>query len=315
MVSIKNKNTVFSIKAIYEVPLAVASFISYKLVRMLLTVIIRIFMLFRGNETTIWKVLSEKVVNNPLLLAVYMTRAPRWNTHAVVATLGPFDVKEKLSIRIADAKKSADSWSIVAYEVPRKTVSRITSTDSACDTDLHEMSLKSGEYMIGLRYYNVRENACLPAVLIDGEINVEPAAIRINENEFYETLKTKSNFIFTLIHYYMFVFLKYRRCLPKALVEKEYLPVGDPFNGFVYGHIEKGQSIKLTLSKRLLDRYDVYYTLYSTASLPREWLVIESEKNQLGAVKHDGSYLVRCRPKSKIDTVFDHSEIEVLTLS
>ena len=73
-----------------------------------------------------WRVLSQKMIDAPLILPVLMTKGPRWNTHAVIGTLGPFKVAEAIAINVATANKSSGSWIAVVYSFPSyKTITSI----------------------------------------------------------------------------------------------------------------------------------------------------------------------------------------------
>ena len=51
-------------------------------------------------------------------MGVLMTKAPRWNTHAIIGTLGPFMVENDLSLEVASANNSAKSWFAIFYSFP-----------------------------------------------------------------------------------------------------------------------------------------------------------------------------------------------------
>ena len=62
-----------------------------------------------------WRTISEEFKKPGFLLAVSVL-GPRWNCHALLATLSPIPVRQTLSIDLAGLSDHSDSWSIVLYD-------------------------------------------------------------------------------------------------------------------------------------------------------------------------------------------------------
>jgi len=93
---------------------------------------------------------------------------------------------------------------------------------------------------------------------------------------------------------------------------KEYLPVGDTSNEFLYGVIYKACSLNLQINSLLLNNYDVYLTIYNRSSFPVIWYQIKEEKHTTPVVEKDGFYLVRLRPK--LDFPSDIFQPDLITI-
>ena len=114
----------------WEILLALLSFVFYKVMKFIIGNIYTLYLIINKKPASQWRVLSQKTINAPLVLPVLMTKAPRWNTHAVIGTLGPFAVKESIAFNIETANNSARSWIAVVYNFPGYRT--ITSLESEC---------------------------------------------------------------------------------------------------------------------------------------------------------------------------------------
>ncbi|VAW80209.1 hypothetical protein MNBD_GAMMA12-2520 [hydrothermal vent metagenome] len=305
----KTVNKRFHVSFILELPLAILSYLFYAIMRLLISITIRFFLLLKRKQAQAWTPLSKRVINNAIMLSAYMTRAPRWNTHAIVASAGPFKVKHTISVCVAEANLATDSWSIVIFKVPRQSIVRLGSSSIDQKIQWQETKVEPGEYMLGLRYYQVHSDIRLPAIKIDDSINIDPTPVAENNNHFYQQLKTKRSLLYYMMHYYVYVLLKYRTVFPKSWVRSEYLPAGDPANGFMFGAIQKNQTINLALTEALLKDYDIYYTLYSKSSFPRQWGSVNTHQFQISDIKENGTYLIRCKPKNAMTQKFNYHDI------
>ncbi len=124
-----------------------------------------------------------------------------------------------------------------------------------------------------------------------------PAAPDTNQR-FYEQLTAYPRKGFYLgLHYYTYILLKYRRHLPEAWVQREYLPVGAPDTQFFYGGLNQNQTMAIALTPEVLDQFDFYLTLYDWASFPMAWQRIQTP-SATQTVPQNGSYAFRVRPKA-----------------
>jgi hypothetical protein len=251
------------------------------------------------KKTSQWRVLSAENLKSPLSLPVLMTKGPRWNTHAIIGTLGPFSVKESIAIDLESANHSARSWIAVIYSFPDyQTIASLESNKLESQEKWVSLKLKPGKYSIGLRYYHWLDQVNLPAVQVDGTEFVNRLPIPSDINDFYYDLIKRKNGFYLALHYYIFTILRLRKWLPESFVRNEYLPVGAPDTEFLYGYLMRGQSLQIEIHSAIATNYDFYLTLYDRSSLPLFWSRIEDEKYTTQPIENNGFYLIRIRPKS-----------------
>ena len=288
---------------LWEIPLALLSFIFYKVMKLIIGNLFTIYLAIAKNKASQWRILSQETIDSPLSLPVLMTKGPRWNTHAVIGTLGPFSVKEEISLDVETANKSARSWIAVVYSFPSyKTVTSIESNKINNDNKWYSLKLKPGKYSLGVRYYNRLEKLNYPVVKVDKNLFVESYSVANNINDYYYNLIERKNWFYSSLHYYIFIILKLRNWLPKSFVNKEYLPVGAPDTYFVYNYLTGKQDLKIDIESLIINNFDIYFTLYDRSSLPLNWCVIDSEQYSLPELNNNGFYLLRIRPKPEISS-------------
>ncbi|EGJ28341.1 MULTISPECIES: DUF6208 family protein [Moorena] len=297
----------------WEIPLALLSLIFYKAVKGLIPILFqkktktkkKIADLTK-KEVYKWRFVSEELLKQPLVLSYILTTGPRWNVHAIIATTEPVPVKESLKIDISSCVASAQSWSIGIYSFPEgKPVKYIASHEPKFHKQWQEIKLEPGKYNLALRYYNWYDQVSLPAVIMDNNQIINTESVNSSQiNNYFNYLPKligQDNIFYRFLNYYIFTILVCQKWLPKEWVRKEFLPVGDPNNEFVYGVIYKGYYLALTLNPLLLTNYDVYLTTYNRSSLPINFCQINTDKYTTSVIETDGFYLVRLRPKSDLD--------------
>ena len=114
---------VSAVDLLWDVPLAGASFAFNKVTRLLLRSIAGIQVFRSSARAPQWRVLSAELLNRPLALPLIMTSAPRWNTHAIVATVGSLRVHRSLAVHTSVADSSAACWSMVVSSPAQRAVS------------------------------------------------------------------------------------------------------------------------------------------------------------------------------------------------
>ncbi|NEP12053.1 MAG: hypothetical protein F6K14_17960 [Symploca sp. SIO2C1] len=299
----KNRENFLSLQLCWQIPLAFLSWIFFKVVRLSIRTLVSIYNSSNKKKVYKWLIFSEELLKKPLILPSLLTTGPRWNPHAIAAGAGPFFVKESLAIEISACIASAQSWSIGIYKFPEaKAVKYLASNNNAnYQEKWHELKLETGNYTLGLRYYNWYDEVNLPATNVDGNqiINTE-SVDGGNVNNYFHNLIARDNLFYRSLNYYIFPLLVCQQWLPQEWVRKEYLPVGDPNNEFIYGFIYKSYSLHLKLNPLLLANYDVYLTIYNCSSLPITFCQINTEKYTTPAIETDSFYLMRLRPKSDL---------------
>ncbi|WP_013321939.1 DUF6208 family protein [Gloeothece verrucosa] len=284
---------------IFEIPLALLSFLFYKAMKFLIGNLYTIYLTFNKSKASQWRVLSEEVViKTALSLPVLMTKGPRWNTHAIIGTLGPFNVNQSIAIDLNSANQTTRSWIAVIYSFPGyETIASLESNRINPQEQWASLALKPGKYSIGLRYYNWGEKVIVPTVKVDDQIFVESQSIPSDINKFYLDLIQKKNWFYLSLHYYIFTLLRLRKRLPESLIKQEYLPVGATDTEFVYNYLTRGQALQISLDSDLVKNYDIYLTIYDRSSLPLTWSQITEENYLTKPIENNGYYLIRMRPK------------------
>jgi hypothetical protein len=295
----RNSKTLLDIELLCAIPPAFLSLIFFKTVRLLLRTLININANFNKKQSFRWLLFSGEMLKNPLILPYLLVTGPRWNPHAIAAGAGPFDVKESLAIEVKSCLDSAQSWTIGIYSFPQaKAIQHIASHGSNFQEQWHQLKLDPGQYTLGIRYYHWSEKIQLPAINVDGHQIINNQSINSGSvNDYFQNLTERDNIFYRCLNDYIFTLLICQKWLPKKWVVKEYLPVGDTNNEFLYGVIYKACSLNLQINSSLLNKYDVYLTIYNRSSLPVIWYEIKSEKHTTPVVEKDGFYLVRLRPK------------------
>jgi hypothetical protein len=286
-------------KLLWQIPLAVLSLGFYKVSKVSISQIYALYLAITSRKAVNWRVLSAETLQNPLGLPVIMTKGPRWNTHAIVATLAPIAIRSQLAVDVRSAQKSAASWTVVVYSYPDyRTIANLGSLSSADAEDWAVVTLPPGKYALVLRYYEWGEAVQLPAIQVDDRelVGVQPLNPQINE--FLKDLKQIKNGFYLALHYYVFVLLKLRHRLPEAWIRREFLPVGDRDNQFGYGYCQTGDQLQFEFSASLLADYVVYLTLYNRSSFPIFWSAIATQQYQTEPLTQDGFYLLRFRARS-----------------
>jgi hypothetical protein len=294
----------FVISYLWEIPLALFSFVFYKIAKFIIGNLYTIYLAINRKIGSRWRILSQELIDSPLSLPVLMTKAPRWNTHAIIGTLGPFFVEEYLELDLVAANNSADSWIAIFYSFPEyQTITMIESEKINTDDILYKLPLKSGKYTIGLRYYNTKEEIILPAIKVDNIGCIEATKISLTINNFYKDLARYSNWFYLALHYYIFTVLKLRQYLPESFVKYEYLPVGATDTFFAYDYLAKDKKLHLQILPEFFSEYELYLSFYNRASFPIAWFKLDKLdvfKDSFIYDKHQEnlSYLVRIRHKT-----------------
>jgi len=297
---------------VWEIPLAVLSFLFYKIVRLLVHQVVQAQAIVNKKQAGRWRVLDARSLRAPLNLLALMTSAPRWNTHAIIAVAGPFKVQRSCKLCAASAARSATSWTVVAHASPgHRMVASVGSLGAPHQEPWQAMPLEPGRYRLALRYYHWSEHVELPAVEVDGVEVIPATALEAHTNDFYHDLIRRNNFFYLCLHYYVGVLLRYQQWLPQSFVKREYLPAGNPQTEFYYGFLRANESLVFALHPQLLQTHDVYLTLYNRASFPLLWYPLREGEHTTPPSPSDGSYLVRIHQKVTSQEPFDHDWVQI----
>lgn len=295
----RNSENLLDIELLWEIPRAFLSLIFFKTVRLLIRTLANINANINKKTVFRWLVYSEEMLKKPLILPSILVTGPRWNPHAIAAGAGPFDVRESLDIEVKSCLDSAQSWTIGIYSFPQaKPIKDLASHGSNLQEQWHQLKLNPGKYTLGIRYYHWSDQVDLPAINVDGHQVINTQSINSDDvNDYLKNLTNRDNIFYRCLNDYIFTLLICQKWIPKEWIVKEYLPVGDTSNEFLYGVIYKACSLNLQINSLLLNNYDVYLTIYNRSSFPVIWYQIKEEKHTTPVVEKDGFYLVRLRPK------------------
>ena len=298
------------LSSLYWVPLALASFVIYRQVRGALRRLVRWYMSRSSEEATRWRVLDAAGLARPLRLPVVMTTGPRWNTHAIIASVGPLPVRAHISVDRAVADASAQSWTLVVNRFPDlHTVTRLSSRDDRPSTEVHEVLVDDGQYNVILRYYDWTDQVELPPLCVDGEPLVIGLPVSSDTNEFYGSLGDRLRPAYAVLHYYVTVLLRLRPWLPEGLVFRELAPVGNPDTTFCFDAVWKGERLELRADPRLLDTHIVRYTIYGIDSFPTQSGRVTRRVHLTAPSSRNGFVLVRLHRRRD-----GHEEVPIANL-
>ncbi len=283
--------------ATLEITLAPFSLLLYRLIRFPVQRLVQRDSRRHSAQATRWQPLDGPAVHKPLNMLALMTSAPRWNTHALIALAGPLQVRHTVTIEVATASASADSWTVVVHAEPAHRIVASLGSPDASGYPSRSISLPPGSYRLALRYYHWSEPVTLPAVAVDGEPAVPAAPLRADTNDFYQDLGKGRHTFYLCLHSYVCTLLRYRRWFPASFVAREYLPAGNPRTTFSYGYLAAGTSLDIDL-RGLLPTHDAYFTAYNRASLPVVSYPLTENKHITAPSAVTGSYLIRLHAKA-----------------
>jgi len=283
-----------------EVALAILSILFHRVVRATLRLLVDLHFRFGKAQSAEWRISSAEYFRRPLVLPVVMVEGPRWNTHAITASVGPIFAEQQLELDLEAPRRSADSWSIVLYRYPGyRALASVGSGSAPSDQAVSQIPVERGRFTLVVRYYGWNERCELPAIAADGLRVVEPVEVPANVNDFLRQI-ARNRLFYLALHYYVWVMLKFRDRLSASWVEREFLPVGNPETRFAYGIVRPGQSVRVQTDSRLLSTSSVYLTVYSRSSFPTFWCAITEPDYLSPASTIEGMYLVRIHPRGGV---------------
>ena len=287
---------------LWEFPLAFGSFLFHRAIKTFMRLALMLHDARNKKDAEAWIVLSkDDMLARPAVLPLIMTTAPRWNTHAILATLSPVRVTEFIEIDAASANRSAGYWTIVVCTYAgRETITSVGSLSSTGPDGKARIDLKPGLYWLGLRYYEWRPEVELPAVNADGMRVAPSQPIPAGANDFYQDLSKRSNGFYLALHYYVYVLLRHRSLFPEKFVKREFLPMGNPETQFFWGALRKGEQLRGSIALQALGNWNLLLTVYNRASFP-----IQSERliaDEFGVTASVAcTYLLRVNRKTRAD--------------
>lgn len=324
------KASPLALDLLWEIPLAILSLCWFKLVKWVITGLYGVYLSRNQQRAVQWQILSDRVLNIPIVLPVLMTKGPRWNTHAVIGTVGPFRVEGQMSFDLDALQTAAASWTVVVYRYPSfATVTQINpfdldsqqieiaphaAPDQAPDqgsTSWYHLACDAGRYCLGIRYYECSEHIEFPRVQCDGETVVAAQPTPADTNYFYADLIQRDQLFYRSLHYYIHPLLRLRQWLPDAFVQREYLPVGNPDTTFLFDALQQGGDLSIQVDSAILQEFYLYLSVYNRSSLPVYYGPITDDTPLNYAIEQDGFYLIRIRPRHSLERALDTNLIHI----
>ncbi|MBI1357402.1 MAG: hypothetical protein GC160_23935 [Acidobacteria bacterium] len=278
--------------AVWEIPFALASFVFYKVMRVIMRCLVMLNSHMKGRKGYAWGVVSAEPLQLKIALPALMTTAPRWNTHAIIGGAGPFHVERTISFDVAALQASAGSWTVVLYSFPwQRFAGMLGSIDGPFEDRWRTLELPPGTYNAVARLYRRAETIALPEIRIDGEPAIAGRPVDPRTNDFYFDLPRRRGLFYLCLHFYIYTFL--RVGAPRWLIEPELLPMGNPETVFKYGAVKRGEALAFHIPPAVLAQHDVYFTLYTRDSFPALWHPIAEPESRTEPVAESGFYLLR----------------------
>jgi Family of unknown function (DUF6208) len=280
-----------SMSSLCTIPLASASFAFFHTTKCLLHLLRRAR--DRRQDVLDWHTLSD-VLARPLTLPYLMVTGPRWNPHALISRVGPFQLESGLRIKVETMHQSAQTWTLVINRAAHlRPIAVIDARKVGEDAAWYEQRLPPGRYVIVLRYYEWSAVPELPEIAIDDQREIPQRAVSAGENDYLGRLRNKEGAFYACLHYYMLEMFRLRPYLPAAFVRREYLPVGNPETAFSYGDLRPGQCIEIASQRGIPEGHRLYLTIYNRCSFPVSWSEVRSLPYRTSPAEGTGSYLWR----------------------
>ncbi|NRR30257.1 hypothetical protein HSX11_08655 [Oxalobacteraceae bacterium] len=281
------------LEALWMVPLGLASFVIFRTARAILARLIERQTFRQHSYKPGWRPMSGAMLQVKWYLPWIMTRAPRWNPHALIANAGPFTANQRVRVRLADADASAGDWTIVLYTHPHYKTLNVLAPTPGAHGEWIDIKVEPGQYTLSLRYYHLGAAPSAPAIEIDGKAFCPSQALDRHTNDFYRTLAQRSNLFYRALQYYVAALLRFERSVKPQLLRRELLPVGNPNTHFVYGYHRAGQRIRVDLDPAVFAHCHSYLTIYDRASFPLAWHDLDSPSFHSAVAVRPGYYLLR----------------------
>ena len=280
------------------------SYILNKLLKIYFNFVYSIISKFGKNE---WRLFIEKF-KVPGSLTYVMLNAPRWNTHAIIATIKPFKVLDRIEFTGLSSLNSCKSWTVVIYKQPsNKTVAYFSNLSISNGKYSYLCTLPIGIYTIGMRIYEASFPIQLPNVVVDHNKTVIRKRKLVNMPSFYpKKIFNRKSLFYSSIHAYIHLAMLKEIDKGQLFVQNEYLPVGNPETLFKYGIIEKGCILQIQVNEEILNNCLVYITRYNYSSFPIYSRKIISKDLSIDDLPYGSTYLLRI---IRLNTRITESEI------
>ena len=284
----------YYLQGLWQIPLALFSFLFYRLIRLPVVRMGLAAVRRQPENFYVWRVMSgERMKDSTALLRTVIT-APRWNTHVVVATSGPWWVEESIEIELDAPRASGEHFYVGAYDFPGFEDRHHGNTLTLPDEERFVFRVpEPGYYFLALRYYHPEPKMTFPEIQIDGAARVAAVQAEGDINAFYNELHTRATTFHRALHYYIYPMVKFGALLPEPFIKHELLPVGSRDTVFFYGAVERGTVLAFDIDPELMKGYTLYLTVYNCASFPILWFEVDRADYRSAPCPANGVYLMR----------------------
>jgi hypothetical protein len=229
----------------------------------------------RAGVTPKWRTISEdlEILGRLYLISVI---APRWNCHALLASISQIRIENSLTLELAGFGSQADSWSLILYDGSMNMRQSVGSTNVIERTVTWRVA--PGMYTLSLRYYTDGNDIEVPTVVIDGSVRIVGRTISGEASRYQrhlETIRNRDGLYCRLLHYHVFFYLS-RQEKSAAWLRQHFLPVGNPDTEWHYGHLAVGEKLRIRCNDAHRRAYNTYVCFYNWASFPVEWRTIRT---------------------------------------
>lgn len=249
------------------------------------------------KDSKSWKLLIERL-RHPAGIPYAMFNAPRWNTHALIASCGPVVIDSSVYIDTASLSRQCTSWTFIAYKLPNNETSGVL-TSIHVDKPQNVICLASGRYSLVMRCYQPVYPLILPAIEIDSKrVSIEQRVIKEPVDLYPPEILHRKSLFFSFAHHYLHAAFKSHFAVNMDFIEREYLPVGNPETTYKFGAYNKGQFLTIFLDTQEKE-FLAYITCYNTSSFPVFSDRIDVKANGVYSTPvfdREGTYLLRLIP-------------------
>lgn len=247
-----------------------------------------------------WKLLNDEI-DKPLALPYFMVSAPRWNTHAIIATSGPLKLSGPVTFQPERLHQCAKVWCLVVYQAKGREVKAIvSSTDAASKQAEVVFTLDSAIYVVSLRLYKTAEEVVFPCVISESRVllNEKTVASKASFEKLEKSVFHKHSYFYRLLN--ISALFNLATSNDEEKIVKNYLPVGSPETLYIFSMLKGKGTLTVNVPESLKGKCFVFLTVYNGSSFPvlSTELYCGEEKN-LDFLVTVGTMLIRIIPTQK----------------
>ncbi|MBE7172401.1 MAG: hypothetical protein INR73_17570 [Williamsia sp.] len=257
-----------------------------------------LFGLLKFHKTSVcWKLFNERA-NQFLGIPYIMLNAPRWNTHALIASAGPLHIADHAMIDLSGIQAACKSWTLAFYKQPANKCHKVVSP-LAEGSWTEPFYVSKGDYVIVLRLYEEKYPLELPGIVVDeGRIHISKRVLTARQEYIPEKILHKRGAFYDLIHHYLFYAFKHGSHAADHRIRNEYLPVGNPETIFRFGYLPQYGGIRVQAADNISGSTLMYITFFNKSSFPvfSQKIAMLNNVYRSPPATTEGTYLIRIVP-------------------